>query len=97
VKKDQFRYAPVVELVSPANGPKAGGNTVTITGAGFPEGANTVKFKFGKATSKSVQCTSNTSCTVLVPLSKAAGTFDVIAQANKGKSTAVAGDRYTYE
>ncbi len=97
VKKDQFRYAPVVESVSPANGPKAGGNTVTITGAGFPEGTNTVKFKFGKATAKSAQCTSNTTCTVLVPLSKAVGTFDIIAQANKGKSTAVAGDRYTFE
>jgi alpha-tubulin suppressor-like RCC1 family protein len=97
VKKDQFRYAPVIESVSPANGLKAGGNTVVITGFGFPEGTNTVKFKFGKATSKSVQCTSNTSCSVVAPLSKVTGTFDIIAQANKGKSTAVAGDRYTYE
>ena len=37
-KKDQFRYAPEIEGVSPANGPEAGGNTVTITGVGFVVG-----------------------------------------------------------
>ncbi len=97
VKKDQFRYAPVIESVSPANGPQAGGNTVTITGAGFPVGTGTVKFKFGSPASKSVQCTSTTSCSVVAPSAKALGTVDIIATANKGKSAAVAGDRYTFE
>ncbi len=97
VKKDVFRYSPVIESVSPPNGPAAGGNTVTINGVGFPVGTNTVKFKFGKGSSKSAQCTSSSSCSVLVPAAKATGTVDIIADANKGKSTAVAGDRYTYE
>jgi alpha-tubulin suppressor-like RCC1 family protein len=96
-KKDVFRYSPVIESVSPPDGPKAGGNTVTIAGVGFPVGANTVKFKFGKGTSKSAQCTSSSSCSAVVPAAKAVGTVDIIATANKGKSTAVAGDRYTYE
>ncbi len=96
-RKDQFRYAPLVEGVSPANGPAAGGNTVTITGVGFPIGTGTVKFKFGKSASKSVQCSSTTSCTALVPTAKALGTVDVLAIANKGKSTAVPADHYTYE
>jgi alpha-tubulin suppressor-like RCC1 family protein len=97
VKKDQFRYAPVIESVSPPNGPVAGGNTVTIAGVGFPVGTNTVKFKFGKGSSKSAQCTSTSSCSVVVPAAKAVGTVDVTALANKGKSTAVPGDRYTFE
>ncbi|MCW3033705.1 MAG: hypothetical protein JWM60_2050, partial [Solirubrobacterales bacterium] len=79
--KARFKYAPVVESVSPANGPLAGANTVTITGAGFAVGAGATKFKFGKASSKSVQCASTTSCTALVPAAGAAGTVDVVATA----------------
>jgi hypothetical protein len=93
--KARFKYAPVVESVSPPNGPLAGANTVTITGAGFAVGAT--KVKFGGANSKSVQCTSATSCTVLVPAGKATGTVDVIATANKAKGSVGEGDRYTYE
>jgi hypothetical protein len=96
-KKGRFKYAPVVEGVSPAIGPLAGGNTVTVTGVGFIAGTGTVKIKFGRGTSKSVQCTSSTSCTVLVPASRTAGTVDVLATAGKAKSPAVEGDRYTYE
>jgi alpha-tubulin suppressor-like RCC1 family protein len=95
--KARFKYAPVIESISPANGPLAGGNTVTITGVGFVPGTGTVKFKFGKGSSKSVQCSSTTSCTVLVPVGKATGTVDVIATAAKAKSTAAEGDHYTYE
>ena len=96
-KKDQFRYTPIVEGVSPANGPVAGGDTVTITGVGFIPGTGTVTFKFGKVASKSVQCSSTTSCTALAPAAKALGTVDVQAIANKAKSTAVPADQYTYE
>ena len=95
--KDRFKYTPVVESVSPANGPLAGGNTVTVTGAGFAVGTGLTKIRFGKGTSKSVLCESSSTCTVLVPAAKALGTVDVLAQANKAKSTAVEGDRYTYE
>jgi alpha-tubulin suppressor-like RCC1 family protein len=97
VKKDQFRYAPVIEGVSPPNGPAAGGNTVTVTGAGFIVGTGTMKFKFGKGSSKSVKCTSSSSCEVLVPPAKVITTVDVTATAGKGKSTAVPADHYTYE
>ena len=95
--KDRFKYAPVIESVSPPNGLLAGGNTVTITGVGFIAGTGTAKMKFGKGTSKSVQCTSSTSCTALVPAGKALGTVDVIATVAKAKSTAAEGDHYTYE
>jgi alpha-tubulin suppressor-like RCC1 family protein len=95
-KKDQFRYAPVIESVSPANGPAAGGNTVTVTGVGFIVGTKAVKFKFGAAVSPSAQCTSSTSCSVLVP-GGAVGTVDVTATAAKASSGHVAGDQYSYE
>jgi alpha-tubulin suppressor-like RCC1 family protein len=93
--KARFKYAPVVESVSPPNGPLAGANTVTITGAGFAVGAT--KVTVGGANSKSVQCASATSCTVLVPPGKATGTVDVIAMANKAKGSPGEGDRYSYE
>ncbi|HXD55477.1 MAG TPA: IPT/TIG domain-containing protein [Solirubrobacteraceae bacterium] len=95
--KDRFKYAPVVLSVTPANGPLAGANTVTLTGAGFAPGTGLTKIKFGKGASKSVVCESTSTCTVVVPAGKALGTVDVLAQANKAKSTATEGDRYTYE
>jgi alpha-tubulin suppressor-like RCC1 family protein len=95
--KARFKYAPAVESVSPANGPLAGGTTVTITGAGFAVGAGVTKFKFGKGSSKSVQCASTTSCTVLVPAAATTGTVDVVATANKAKGATSESDRYTYE
>ena len=73
----------------PPNGPLAGGNTRHGRRVRLRRRhAGTTKFKFGKGSSKSVQCASSTSCTVLVPAGKATGTFDVIGQANKAKSAA---------
>ena len=95
--KDHFKYAPVIESITPANGPLAGGGTVTISGVGFAPGAGLTKFKFGKGAAKSVVCESTSTCTAVVPVGKALGTVDVLAQANKGKSTASEGDHYTYE
>jgi alpha-tubulin suppressor-like RCC1 family protein len=96
--KATFKSTPVITSVSPPNGPLAGGNTVTITGAGFAPGANLTAFKFGKSKAKTgVQCESTSSCTVLVPAGKAAGTVDVTLEANKAKSTTSEADRYTYE
>lgn len=95
--KDHFKYAPVVLSVTPANGPLAGANTVTLSGAGFAPGTGLTKVKFGKGASKSVVCESTSTCTVVVPAAKALGTVDVLAQANKAKSTAAEADRYTYE
>ena len=95
--KDRFKYAPVIESITPANGPLAGGGTVTISGVGFAPGAGLTKFKFGKGAAKSVVCESTSTCTAIVPVGKALGTVDVLAQANKGKSIASEGDKYTYE
>ena len=95
--KDRFKYAPVVESVTPNSGSVQGGASVTVTGAGFALGTNMTKFKFGKATSKSVQCASTTSCTVIVPVGKATGTVDVKATANKASSAPGPGDLFTYE
>jgi len=95
--KDKFKYAPAVEGVEPAFGPKAGGGSVTITGYGFLPGTSGTAFKFGKAKVTSYECSSSTSCTVIVPAAKAAGTVDVLAQVGTGKSPVVPADHYTYE
>jgi hypothetical protein len=49
-----------------------------VTGSGFVVGTTATAFKFGTASSKSVNCTSTTSCTVITP-PHAAGTVDVKA------------------
>ena len=95
-KKDQFKYAPVIQSFAPPSAPHAGGVTVEVSGAGFALGSAT-KFKFGRATAKSVSCTSTTSCTLVVPAQAAAGTVDVLATANKAKSAIGPSDTFTYE
>lgn len=95
--KARFKYTPVVEAVEPATGPLAGGNTVTVRGAGFAPGTGQTSFKFGHGSSKSVQCESSTVCSVLVPAGKSAGTVDVVASAAKAKGKPSTGDTYTYE
>jgi alpha-tubulin suppressor-like RCC1 family protein len=94
---DYFKFVPTVTGVTPSSGSKAGGQTVTITGSGFAVGANTTLAKFGTAKSKSVNCSSTSECTALVP-AHAAGTVDVKVTANKVPSKAnPPADRYTYE
>jgi alpha-tubulin suppressor-like RCC1 family protein len=93
---DLFKYTPVVTGVSPNTGPTAGGTNVTVTGAGFVEGANKTRFKFGTVKGTSVNCTSTTSCTVTSP-PHAAGTVDVRAIANKLVSAKnPPADQFTY-
>ena len=96
-KQATFASTPVITGVSPASGPLAGGNTVTVSGAGFAPGANASKFKFGSAKVKSAECESITTCTVLVPAGKSAATVAVTVEASKEKSAASEGDEYTYE
>ena len=64
---------PTVTSVSPANGPEAGGTSVTITGTGFVDGA-TVTFDAANATG--VTFNSSTSLTVNTP-AHAVGPVDV--------------------
>ena len=71
---DAYTYnaAPTVTDVSPNNGPAAGTNTVTVTGTGFVSGSTSVDF--GSNAGTSVDVTSSTSLTVVVP----AGTGTVV-------------------
>jgi alpha-tubulin suppressor-like RCC1 family protein len=94
--KDRFTYVPVIESLTPDTGPPAGGTSVTVVGAGFPLGSSATTFKFGRVKSKSVECTSSTTCLVKAP-AQAAGTVDVIATVAKAQSTTnAATDSYTY-
>jgi hypothetical protein len=96
VNGDRFRYLPTVEAVSPNTGSPAGGVSVVVSGHGFVAGKGTTSFKFAKTKSKSVQCSSDTTCTVLVP-AHPAGTVDVLASANKANGVANGpGDLFTY-
>ncbi len=93
--KDRFTYSPAILVLSPSAGPSAGGTHVTVTGAGFALGSATV-IKFGRAKSKSVDCTSSTTCVATAP-AQAAGKVDVIATVAKAKSAvSPTADSYTY-
>jgi len=94
--KDRFEPIPAVAGVSPSTGSKAGGESVTITGAGFATGATGTTFTFGSTKAKQVQCDSATECTVAVP-AHTAGTVDVIATVGKLKSAkSPPGDQFVY-
>jgi hypothetical protein len=87
---------PTVTSVSPATGPKAGGEAVAVTGSGFALGGATT-FMFGKELATSVSCTSTTSCTLVTPPDAKAATVDVRATADEKKSKKNSpADQYTY-
>ncbi len=88
-----FTYlaAPTISSVSPAFGPLAGGNTITITGTGFFTGVT--------MTIDSVACTtftrvSATSLTCVVPAA-AAGPVDIVVT-NVDLQTVTSSNSYTY-
>jgi alpha-tubulin suppressor-like RCC1 family protein len=96
-KADVFKLAPAVNGVTPSKGSKAGGETVTISGAGFAVGVNLTSFKFGMSKATSISCASTSECKAVVP-AHAAGVVDVVASANKAMSAVNApADRFTYE
>jgi hypothetical protein len=92
---DQYTYLPVpaVTGVSPAAGPTAGANTVTVTGTGFT-GATAVSF--GAVPAASFTADSDTSITATVPAG-AVGTDDVAVTTPGGTSPTSAADQYTYD
>jgi alpha-tubulin suppressor-like RCC1 family protein len=95
--KDRFKYVPVVTGISPNSGSVAGGATVTVTGAGFLVGTAGTTLKFGTKKSSSVDCTTTTSCTAVVPANPA-GAVNVTAQVNKATSAVnKPGDEFTYD
>ena len=88
---DQFSYVPVVTGISPAQGPGAGGTTVTITGAGL-DAATGVTFGNHAAT---VTSDTGTQITATSPAG-ALGTVDVTVTTPGGTSAASTSDQFTY-
>jgi hypothetical protein len=97
-KHDEFSYTPAVQALAPGSGATAGATAVTVTGAGFAPGAGTTAFKFGSKLATDVECSSTTSCTLLTPAAKKAGTVAVIAEVGKLKSASdPPANDFTYE
>jgi hypothetical protein len=94
--KDRFKSGPpIITAISPPTGPKAGGTTVTVTGAGFAPGTAGTTFKVGKVT-VAASCASITECTLTTPAGKV-GAVDVVASVGKLNSAKGAADRFTYQ
>ena len=91
---DDYTYlqVPTVTGLSPANGPPAGGNTVTVTGTNLT-GASQVSF--GGVAGTNLNPVSATSLTVTAP-AHATGTVDVAVTTPGGTSANSAADNYTY-
>jgi hypothetical protein len=89
----RYKFAPVINSVSPNSGPATGGTSVSITGVGFAPGATTIKF--GSTLAASVECTSSTFCTAVTP-PHAAGKPNVTATVNKIASLTGPQDRFTF-
>jgi hypothetical protein len=79
--------------VSPASGPTAGGNTVTITGSGF---TNAYLVNFGSVAASNFTVDSDTQITAIAPAGTA-GTVNVLVAAGADTSAASAADQYTYQ
>jgi len=93
---DQFKFGPpTVTKLSPNSGPMAGGTSVTVTGTGFGLGTEATLFEFGTTEATTVNCTSNTMCTVVAP-SHVAGIVDVKATVSGQKSPKAVTDQFTY-
>jgi alpha-tubulin suppressor-like RCC1 family protein len=76
---------------------RAGGATVTVSGAGFAVGSNLTEFKFGSIKARSASCASTTECSVVLGTAHATGAVDVKATANKASSAKNApADDFTY-
>ena len=84
---------PTVAAISPQEGPKAGGTTVTITGAEFEEA---FVVRFGSATATQVKVSENgTKITAVSPAG--AGIVDVTVTTPVGTSPTSAADKFDYE
>ncbi len=105
---DVFTYsncsAPTVTAVSPANGPEAGGTSVTITGTNFEVGSGSsatcqaTAVMFGSVNSDAngpFTLNSATSITVASPAGSA-GAVDVTVVGPGGTSAMSAADKFTY-
>lgn len=84
--------APTATSVSPATGPLAGGNGVTITGTGFRAGATV---SFGSTAATNVAVASSTTITATVP-AHSAGAVSVVVTNTDGR-TGTCSSCYTYQ
>ncbi len=91
---DQYTYnaAPTVTSVTPNNGPAGGTNTVTVAGSGFVSGSTSVVF--GSNAGTSVNVTTSSSLTVVVPAGS--GTVSVTVSTTGGGTSAPLANAYTY-
>jgi large repetitive protein len=91
---DQFTYlaAPTVTGISPAQGPAAGGTTVTITGTGF---SGSLSVNFGTITASNVSIVSPTQITAISP-PNSAGTVHVTVTGLGGTTATSSADQFTY-
>ena len=58
---------PAVTGIAPAQGPTAGGASVTISGTGFSTAPGATAVDFGATSATGVSCSSTTSCTAVAP------------------------------
>jgi hypothetical protein len=99
--RDFYRYkTPSVDAISPATGPRTSGTVVTITGHGFAVGESGTEVLFGKNPSRSVSCSSESTCTAVTPGANKAGPVYVkatVATDITGRSKKNPGAVFTYE
>ncbi len=91
---DKYTYttAPVIDAISPYQGPLAAGTVVTITGSNLAAATAITFGADGPATS--ISCT-QTSCTATAPAGTA-GTVDIKVTAPTGTNASNDPDKYTY-
>ena len=95
--KSVFKYAaPAVTSLTPSVGSTAGGQRITITGAGFTPGAGATTVLVGKTPATNVTCGSTIECIATMPAASKPGTVDIVVSAGDLKSKRNSGDRFTY-
>lgn len=90
---DGYTYvdAPTADSIDPANGPEAGGTTVTLTGTGFDDSTTVT---VGGEAATDVTVVSDTEVTFVTPAGTA-GTADVVVTTTGGSDTLA--DAFTYD
>ena len=88
--------APAVTGIAPAQGPLAGGSSVTLTGGGFSTTPGATTVDFGATAASGVTCASTTSCTVSAPTG-APGVVNVTAAVGGVTSAAGPLNDFTYQ
>jgi IPT/TIG domain-containing protein len=89
-----FTALPAVTTIkSPAVGPLAGQNTVTVNGSNLTSGTTV---NFGSTPGTNVQIVSSKLLTVVAPAATTAGSVDITVTSPGGTSKKVAGDLYAY-